>query len=128
MNRKIKFRVWDKSQKGWVDCFGIEFRQDGIFLTDSSGDYLENNSELMQCTGLKDKNGKEIFEGDILEWVEENLGEGNIVKDRGVVEFEHGSFSIKYISICEWYNEDGTPFEIIGNIWENPELLESAKG
>ncbi|MGX7328297.1 YopX family protein [Enterococcus bulliens] len=74
---------------------------------------------LMQSTGLKDKNGVEIYEGDVVE-AEITLGHTDI----GVVKFERGEFKVDdetedILSFGFYYK-----FEVIGNIWEDPELLE----
>lgn len=70
----------------------------------------------LQCTGLKDINEKLIFEGDILE--EKNISIGEVT-------FSNGGFNIYYKDSCEThYISAQNPFKIIGNIHENPELLE----
>lgn len=89
-----------------------------------AGDWIVNNDiHLMQSTGLKDKNGKEIFEGDIVDY----KGREAVVKWHG----SYASFIYRFVDglkerVSEWdplflacYN-----FEVIGNIYENPELLE----
>ncbi len=82
------------------------------------------NCIVMQSTGLKDKNGKEIYEGDILKPVGGSFKESN-----RSVEFVDGSFCY---SLAEGrrgpgFSQLGQPqaklFEVIGNIWENPDLL-----
>ena len=91
---------------------------------DVAGEWIVNNDiHLMQSTGLKDKNGKEIFEGDIVDY----KGREAVVKWHG----SYASFIYRFVDglkerVSEWdplflacYN-----FEVIGNIYENPELLE----
>jgi uncharacterized phage protein (TIGR01671 family) len=106
--REIKFRAWNKETK--------ELNERGPFdLTDENndsgyfGDCVANNSDciLSQYTGLKDKNGKEIYEGDCLEhsW-------GN----KHVVVWDNKQAKFMFIAGCEYAT-------IIGNIYENPELL-----
>lgn len=118
-----KFRAWDKIDKELYLVDEINFNR-GEF--ESIGDGITflrgaDEVELMQSTGLRDKNGKEIFEGDILF--------GHAGEDFWeVVEFdtEEG----KWIRRDIWYNskldlsENNEFMEIIGNIYENPELLE----
>ncbi|EAC4106218.1 hypothetical protein CAX72_10615 [Listeria monocytogenes] len=72
---------------------------------------------LMQYTGLKDKNSKKIFEGDIC-WEEHN-------ECYGVVKFEEGKFLYLWENIAEDLWEVADSIEIYGNIHENPELLEA---
>ncbi len=81
--------------------------------------YSFDDVVLMQYTGLKDKNGKKIFEGDI-GWDEHN-------ECYGVVKFEEGKFLYVWENIAEdlWEVADG--IEICGNIHENPELLEGTE-
>ena len=86
-----------------------------------------NEFELMQYTGFTDEDGKEIFEGDIVEFVDYgwNDDEYNCV---GKVIFEDGVWHItNSISTSELFNYDGEGIRVIGNIYENPELLEVGK-
>ena len=96
--RDIKFRAWDKN-RGMI-----------ISELDFTGTY---QGEIMQYTGLKDKNGKEIYEGDICK--HQNPSESNYVEYRlGVwCLMPHGLYL---------HGED-MMVEVIGNIYENPELL-----
>lgn len=84
---------------------------------------------LMQSTGLKDKNGKEIFEGDILavETDDETLNV-NVFWDEehALFMFESKQYNEKE-ALAELLEDYSYPFEIIGNIYENPELLEVTK-
>ena len=122
--RTIKFRAWDKEGKVMrdpsinllIDSYsGNPYWQFGY-------DELKPlpNLILMQYTGLKDKNGKEIYEGDILEadkdWFE-------LSSNVGIVGFNKGQFCVHDE---EWDNSDyitNQKVEIIGNIYENKDLL-----
>lgn len=83
--------------------------------------------DLMQSTGLFDKNGKEIFEGDVVEstWVDL---QGKLYSKIGVVTYRDGYYSIKYPDDVEkyWWQALGAAIDplILGNIHANPELLE----
>lgn len=129
MKREIKFRAWDKQNKKIVDSF-IEFvKNNGNNVMSET--VVERNypdgafdiGDVMQYTGLKDKNGKEIFEGDILVF-----GNNNPIE----VSFDNGCFNVFEEPLgwnfdeVEDFNPIKTDFkycEIIGNIHENPELL-----
>ena len=109
--RIIKFRAWDKIAKRLVPWERMKGRTTGFTFED-------NNFEFQQFTGLTDKNGLLIYEGDILEFDYEPLG-----KFREQIQFIDSGFWIK--------RKDGINFlpskeyrEIIGNIYENPKLLE----
>lgn len=106
------------------DCaFSVNASGTGINDIGWSGN--KRDLELMQFTGLHDKNGKEIYEGDIL-----SISNGKAV---GVVEFQNAQFHLNYIK-DEFRNWSKSKFldeyssshsqEVIGNIYENPELLE----
>ena len=135
-----KFRVWDKdhkymeyTDKNLVVCFSDE----GVEVTDhttfSHSCTSMQNFELMQSTGLKDITGDEIYEGDIVKVLVQDI-EPKIMKDKiyvGVVAYNQGTFDIKiskdtYLGIIpEMYMLDiDCVFRILGNIYENPELLE----
>ena len=129
-----KYRAWHKTWKemGKVTCIYFDDKQSVISMfceeEQASSALLDDEVVLMQSTGLKDKNGKEIFEGDIItngiDIVDikrhQTLGFYTIVDGRE-------SFFGDSISI-EGFEEDVEEFtqitEIIGNIYENPELLE----
>jgi len=126
---KLKFRAWDSVKKEmFKDTFAITESGQVVvveqkFVT-SSPDYIfVDHLVIMQSTGLKDKNGKEIFEGDVLGTKDGLLN--------GVVEYRSdlGMWTnslISYNNFERLCNVAGSR-EIIGNIYENPELLEEKK-
>jgi uncharacterized phage protein (TIGR01671 family) len=134
--REIKFRAWDKHKKVMIPSKSLSFSyHNGKIFDVAVGDLQhcfpipKENVELMQYTGLKDKNGKEIYEGDILS---NSFGKKNLLMN--VIVFEHGSFKHKWIDrdVVRIRGQEQEPifhnvnvvFEVIGNIYENPELLE----
>ena len=126
-----KFRAWLKEESEIIEVdtmnwFDGEFESigDGVtFLREA------NKIELMQSTGLKDKNGKEIFEGDILAVeTDEEVVNLNVFWDEehALFMFESKKYNEKDL-LAELVEDKAYPFEIIGNIYENPELLEDNK-
>ena len=124
-----KFRIWDKESETMVyqedngENYAWQIGTDSIWVDRL---YEENDSTqqvLMQSTGLKDKNGVEIFEGDVLTSNVQPCKMVNPIKDGyGVVRFENGMFKLGAISLVTFISK----MEVIGNIYENPELLEQA--
>lgn len=128
--REIKFRAWDKKDKCWADIEDFHICLDGTLYNARTDDYYPNSNdsrdrfELMQYTGLKDKNDKEIYEGDMLK--DTYIIEGKQEIDIGVIEFTSGCTCLKYNdSEQEYYPvyRGLANYEVIGNIYENPELL-----
>ncbi len=128
--KEIKFRVWnyqDKEMFG-VDILNFNHPQGDNIATSyskkgSHNSFYGKNSVLMQFTGLKDKNGKEIYEGDILKC--ESVNESDFISK---VEFKEGAFIVydeEHLAMDVFYCSAGQDFdsEVIGNIYENPELL-----
>ena len=125
--REIKFRAWNIESKVMVyfDFYDIQLNLFSIReLALKRNDALSKNeyvNPIMQYTGLKDKNGKEIYEGYIVTF---RGGYGH----HYVVEYEGSSFV--HVTGCPFTSQDpiGTEsdIEVIGNKYENPELLEMA--
>ena len=113
MNREIKFRVWDKFQKKFLSypCYFNHKNFNEFTAFDRYFKCDEDECIVQQYTGLKDKNGKEIYEGDIL------LDDAKIPLE---CFYDNGKFmaGISYAS-QEWFSE----CESIGNIFENKDLL-----
>lgn len=121
MNRIIKFRAWDKKNKVWFEAPSEFDSSLGKFVMSADGRVYINgvyqDLELMQFTGLTDKNGKEIYEGDVVS-IKRTLGEKC---DCYEIKFTQGMFSISDEDILTDYWLKSC--EVIGNIYENPELL-----
>jgi uncharacterized phage protein (TIGR01671 family) len=131
--RDIKFRVWDKENKEMLDVEDLHWddctREFSIRTTMYSNYFDIEDMILMQYTGLKDKNGKEIYEGDIVKHngfyegdCYYNAGCGQVLWDDEDTGFYLTAKDTSFINLFDLTrNLDG---EIIGNIYENPELLE----
>jgi hypothetical protein len=140
MSREIKFKVTWNSQVS-INAFTIGEFIDGAELEFSDGSTLPMNDidwetdevEYIQFTGLLDKNGKEIYEGDIVAIAFGIKNENPLVKEVRWDSYSDG----EYVSNVECWCAYGFPlsdpgglwgasahtFEVIGNIYENPELL-----
>lgn len=117
--REFKFKVWDKRGKQMYTASDIFSYGVGVTeaIDEDGGNILYEEYELLQFIGLKDTNGKEICEGDILLV---NGGEKGF-EYTGDVYFKGGSFHCRNSSTPDW--GDMSNYEIIGNIYENPELI-----
>ena len=139
MNREIKFRAW--LVDGMFDWGELRNDYADVFEDGLSG---ERDVILMQYTGLKDKNGKEIYEGDILECINLETEDKDFVKEYGLKRYEHVYWFNDHeevgFSVCDPLKDDYDAFdalnvgpcawsyEVIGNIYENPELLKTIGG
>jgi uncharacterized phage protein (TIGR01671 family) len=134
--REIKFRAWDERQKIMHGNFqfirsGVESNDCIVFTSDHQtlqskphpleNPYFQQQLKVMQYTGLKDKFGVEIYEGDIVSY--QFCGQFSH-SGEGVVEFAHGCFHVLRFLLWD-YSEDGKDWqiEVIGDIHQNPELL-----
>lgn len=117
MNDRFKFRVWNDMQK----CYSQDdhyIDEDGQLNT--SGKYI-----VEQCTGLKDKNGKLIYEGDILKSIYSEIMQYRIYwEGRGYRMRVYGSDN-KIVDDCPIFTNAADVLEVIGNIHENADLLEN---
>lgn len=131
MTREIKFRAWDKSEKKMY--YNVQNSYDtimgGAWCGDVSpkdkwrsfGEVLQDDKlAVMQWTGLKDKNGKDIYEGDILSW-----NEPHRLITRATVQLcdDPVCFLVAYFQL----GASTAPFkEVVGNVYENPDLIKDA--
>lgn len=121
MKREIKFRAWNKKDKVMVDVAAMNFGPSGFWsLIEDAYDaelQLADSYELMQYTGLKDKNGREIYEGDVLD-----IGLRNQDGKPVIAPVSYETYAAGYVldnggnGIWQRLTED---CEVIGNIYED---------
>ncbi|MDQ8229659.1 YopX family protein [Enterococcus faecium] len=124
-----RYRAWDKKTKTIQEIESISFKEKKLVIDQKSvawfnSDYIRNfdEVELMQSTGLRDKNGVEMFEGDIVKTLEVDSG-----VTFSTIKFEEGAFCIDYKNLgteFEFLYFADSHLEVVGNIWENSGLLE----
>lgn len=125
--REIKYRAWDIQTESMRDVLVIDWVNELIDLSSGIIERRPHEVILMQYTGLKDKNGVEICEGDIVETVYNGeVFAGVVVYDLSEVDFKVTDGKEKYGRNFQ-YLAGNDENEVIGNIYENPELLESKK-
>lgn len=125
MSREIKFRIWDENSKKWLDNYRV-YQYGNIA---NNGEWTDREEVVVQqYTGLKDNNGKEIYEGDIVSYSVTAFGSTEDI--RLVVEYD--SFRGCYDAMMPPTKEPSIPMSfanalmdcrMVGNIFENPELL-----
>ncbi|EPI26575.1 YopX family protein [Enterococcus faecium] len=132
-----KFRAWDKKTETIQEVESISFKEKKLVINQKSvawfnSDYIRNfdDIELMQSTGLKDKNGVEMFEGDIV-IINVNNGFDRLFDEKSVIKESkfHSGLICKLVKFDAEYRIFHDPifdyeYEVIGNIYENSELLE----
>jgi hypothetical protein len=135
--REIKFRAWNIAQNKMHQNVGVHPHllmdlsgDDAHYKTDEDGRYLIGigftNYRIMQYAGSKDKNGKELYEGDVVKRFESDCN-GELFKATYSLIFKEGCFKLEVIK--SHFLKKGMPcyimeeIEIIGNIYENSELI-----
>lgn len=121
-----KFRARDERGSWHIGLLTFMFGQYAIVNeSDENSVYLIDKETVGQSTGLKDKNGVEIFEGDVLYYIPFETHINN-----SIIVFEKGSFCKKMLrngKLTSVKFIDSEEYEVIGNIHENPELLEGTE-
>ena len=123
MNDRFKFRAWDKIRRKYEDLPKL-INQKGELVSFAVRDDLSEFYDIEQCTGLKDKNGKLIYENDVLKLIDQGIEyEVSVYWESGMYCFAITSNSANLVFSDLSDNE--TTCEIIGNIHENADLLEN---
>lgn len=139
MNNKFKFRMYDTNvNKMYIpndfeevecvyECIKQQINWDLDVDYDVKFNHLEDGRFFMQCTGLKDKNGKLIYEGDIINCFDcRPCSRSFPLVEKGIITYKKAQFIVN-TKFTEYLFEDIEDIEIIGNIYENKELLGGAE-
>jgi hypothetical protein len=125
--KEFKMKAWLKKEKKMVAIIGIDFNYEYIRYTEDdnlfNSDYKTaefKDIELLQFSGVKDKAGQELYEADVIKF---NDGIDDIY---GLISYddEDGAYRVSYENITEHLSDLEGDFEIVGNIFENPDLHE----
>lgn len=125
--KELKIKAWLKKEKKMVSIIGIDFNYEYIRYTEDdnlfNSDYKVaefKDIELLEFTGLKDNGGQELYEADVIKF---NDGVDDIY---GLISYddEDGTYRVSYENITEHLSDREGDFEIVGNIFENPDLHE----
>ena len=138
MKKEIKFRAWDKENRRMIEYCDLSLLNE--FWETGKDDVFSMELEVMQYTGLKDKNDIEIYEGDILkfEYAEESYyplkGTGfdtTLLDDMAIVVFKDGGYYLEGVHNKRWrvdisicLEDRGNKPEVIGNKYEDKKLIE----
>jgi len=124
-----KFRAWDKRKMYTVDTASFSKNGKMVFMFEHKGEkchLLSESAITMQFTGLSDKVGKEIYEGDIVKYYyHDNTG---VQENIGVIEFRSAEFMIKRNDENSYGHIEYDDTEVIGNIHEHKNLLNNKEG
>lgn len=124
MKREIKFRAYVRDEGRLLNVNLIDFDNEYVRVWDEYGEdeeeWLFKDCELMQYTGLKDMNGRDIYEGDVVEF------EVSLTRTKAEVKYSRNQFIVSMNSVMP-RSLDLYLVKIIGNKFENPELLEEQK-
>lgn len=122
MKREIKFRAYVRDEGRLLNVNLIDFDNEYVRVWDEYGEdeeeWLFKDCELMQYTGLKDMNGRDIYEGDVVEF------EVSLTRTKAEVKYSRNQFIVSMNSVMP-RSLDLYLVKIIGNKFENPELLEA---
>jgi len=121
MNREIEFRARLIKDKFWLDHFRIS--NCGSCIYGHGETYKRDEVELTQYTGLKDKNGKKIFEGDVVKFWANPKNYGGYKGHNYIAAVEWDQAFLQFIFSDGHGLKDFEFLEVVGNIFENPELL-----
>lgn len=132
MNRAIKFRAWCSGKHGPLIfseksmVYGIVLSKNGYWCDVESGWDIHGEYEtvpIMQFTGMKDCNGKEIYEGDIIEGISNNIfNKGDVCNYEVMWNIDHWHINRTGFTLQALFNYCDNKIKVVGNIYETPNL------